>query len=82
MVEGVSRRAVLGGVLASAAVANSEAGEDPIRQLNRKIECLEALLQRAYGGRWETRVSFEKGYVSVSRSYRSISNSAKSIIRS
>lgn len=52
MAEEVSRRAVIGGMLASATVVNAEAAEDPYVRVRRDAERLAASMQAIHGGVW------------------------------
>lgn len=68
MAEEITRRSVIGGMLASAAAVNAEAGEDLFETVRRDAERLAASMQALHGGKWAFRVSHETGYASVSRS--------------
>lgn len=67
MVGGVSRRAVLGGVLASASVVNVEAGEGPVERVRKDAERLAASMQAIHGGEWKIRIDHHACLVIVAR---------------
>lgn len=69
MTEDVTRRTVIGGMLAAAAVVSvAEGKEEPGAQLQQHVDALVELFGKMYGGKWEARFRPDLGYVSFSRS--------------
>lgn len=64
---GVSRRALVAGLLALPAIAPAQAAIDPYERVKRDADALAASMQALHGGTWGIRINHDRAYAAVTR---------------